>query len=56
MKNSVSKRIRITKTGKLMRRAMVLGHSRANKSTTQMKRKKVMRGLAVQKSFIKAFV
>ncbi len=43
--NSVRKRIRITKTGKIRRRAMALGHSRSNKRTTQMKRKKLSRGI-----------
>ncbi len=40
MKKSVSKRIRITKSGKVLRRAMTLGHSRVNKRTVQIKRKK----------------
>lgn len=44
---SVSKRIRITKTGKVIRRPMGLGHSRSNKSSTQMGRKKLNRTLAV---------
>ena len=42
---SVQKRIRVTRSGKVMRRAMALGHSRANKNSTQMKRKKGARGL-----------
>ncbi|MCL4391885.1 hypothetical protein M1413_00960 [Patescibacteria group bacterium] len=45
MKKSVSKRIRITKSGKVLRRAMALGHSRANKRTVQIKRKKNARTL-----------
>lgn len=42
---SISKRIRITKRGKVQRRAMILGHSRANKSGRQLNRKKLSRGL-----------
>ena len=45
MKKSVSKRIKITKSGKILRRAMALGHSRANKRTAQIKRKKNARTL-----------
>ncbi len=45
MKKSISKRIHITKTGKVRRRAMTLGHSRINKRTTQIKRKKNTRSL-----------
>ncbi|MFH1193324.1 MAG: hypothetical protein V1656_03380 [Candidatus Jorgensenbacteria bacterium] len=44
-RNSFTKRIRITKQGKVLRRAMTLGHSRGNKSGTQLIRKKKMRGL-----------
>ncbi len=32
MKNSVAERIRVTKTGKLLRRRMAQGHFRARKS------------------------
>lgn len=53
MKKSISKRVKITKTGKILRRAMSLGHSRANKSTTQMKRKKGQRSLAIHVNKIK---
>lgn len=38
-KDSILDRIRITKTGKLMRRNMGLGHFRAKKSGKQMRRK-----------------
>ncbi len=48
MKKSISKRVRITKSGKILRRAMSLGHSRANKSTAQMKRKKGARLLDIK--------
>ena len=44
-KKSVSKRIKITKSGKVLRRAMALGHSRVNKRTVQIKRKKNARTL-----------
>jgi len=44
-RKSFTKRIRITKQGKVCRRAMTLGHSRANKSGRQLTRKKKMRGL-----------
>ncbi len=40
MKKSFKKRIRVTKTGKVIRRQMGLGHSRAKKSRTTMQRKK----------------
>lgn len=44
-RKSVRDRIRVTKRGKVMRRAMALGHSRGNKSSSQMGRKKLSRGL-----------
>ncbi len=50
MKKSISSRIRITKTGKVLRRAMGQGHCRAKKRTTQMKRKKSLRGIKVGKN------
>ncbi len=43
---SIVKRVRITKNKKILRRALTLGHSRGNKNTTQMKRKKQFRGVA----------
>lgn len=39
MKNSVSNRIKITKTGKILRRKMAQDHFRAKKSGKQMSRK-----------------
>lgn len=42
---SISKRIRVTKNGKVVRRAMGLGHSRANKSQQQIRRRQKSRGL-----------
>ncbi len=52
---SITKRIRITKKGKVVRRAMALGHSRVNKSTSQMKRKKLSRGLENSTELIKKY-
>jgi len=49
MKKSFSKRIKITGTGKILRRAMGQGHFRAKKSTTQRKRRKGMRSVYGQK-------
>lgn len=39
MKTSISNRIRVTKTGKLIRRKMGLGHNRAKRSGQQANRK-----------------
>ncbi|MFH0806607.1 MAG: bL35 family ribosomal protein [Candidatus Brennerbacteria bacterium] len=44
-RKSVRDRVRVTKNGKVMRRAMALGHSRGNKSSKQMRRKSLARGL-----------
>ncbi|MBI2024972.1 MAG: 50S ribosomal protein L35 [Candidatus Harrisonbacteria bacterium] len=38
VKNSISSRIKVTKTGKLMRRKMGQGHFRAKKSGTVLNR------------------
>ena len=38
-KKSYTKRFKVTKTGKLMRRKQGQGHSRANKSRTVIRRK-----------------
>ncbi|MEK7634447.1 MAG: 50S ribosomal protein L35 [Patescibacteria group bacterium] len=40
MKKSISKRIKITGTGKILRRAMGQCHFRAKKSSSQLGRKK----------------
>ena len=40
MKKSISKRIRITRTGKIMRRRMGQGHFRAGKTGTSIQRKR----------------
>ncbi len=53
---SIQKRLRITKSGKVMRRAPALGHSRGNKNTAQMKRKKNSRGLNLPTEKIKRYL
>ena len=45
MKKSVTKRIRITKTGKLIRRKMAQDHFRAKKSGKQIQNKRDIRFL-----------
>ncbi|MEK7465524.1 MAG: hypothetical protein AAB631_01985 [Patescibacteria group bacterium] len=47
MNKSIKKRITITSTGKIRRRAMALGHSRTNKNSRQMQRKKNTRGIDI---------
>ena len=56
MKKSISSRIKITKTGKILRRTMGQCHFRAKKSTTQIKRKKSNRGLNASKKLIKKYL
>lgn len=46
MKKAVSTRIRITKTGKVLRRKMAQGHFRANKSGKQIRSKRGGLGIA----------
>ncbi|MDP3052343.1 MAG: hypothetical protein Q8N22_00050 [bacterium] len=53
MRKSLSKRIRITKRGKIIRKAMGQGHCRAKKSNTQIKRRKKPRGILHGDKFIK---
>ncbi len=53
---SVQKRVRITKSGKVLRRAPALGHARGNKNTTQLKRKKNARGLNLPMEKIKQYL
>ncbi len=51
-KKSFVTRFKVTATGKLLRRAMGLGHSRAKKSGVQMRRKENQRtlgGIAMKK-------
>ena len=45
MRKSVSKRIRITKNGKIVRRSMAIDHFRTRKSTKNLKRKSKTMGL-----------
>lgn len=47
-KKSVIQRIRITRKGKVLRRAMALSHCRANKTSIQQMRKQRMRVLLVK--------
>ncbi|MEK7657715.1 MAG: hypothetical protein AAB366_00800 [Patescibacteria group bacterium] len=49
MKKSISNRIKITKTGKVLRRTMGIGHCRAKKRSAQIQRKKCFRGINVGK-------
>lgn len=42
MKSSVSKKFKITKTGKILHRKMGLSHFRAKKSGKQLRRKKAL--------------
>ncbi len=44
-KNSIKSRLRVTRTGKVVRRSMGLGHSRSNKSGTQAGRRRKNRTL-----------
>ncbi len=52
---SVSKRVKVKKSGKILRRSTSLGHSRANKNTVQMKRKKNERDLYISTKKIKRY-
>jgi ribosomal protein L35 len=45
MQKSFSSRLKVTKRGKVQRRATTLGHSRMNKSGTQLRRKRGLRGI-----------
>lgn len=57
MKKSVSKRIKLTKTGKVLRRAMGQCHFRSKKRTTQLKRKKIDRKISdLSKKIIKKYL
>jgi|YNPMSStandDraft_1061717.scaffolds.fasta_scaffold109424_2 hypothetical protein len=47
MKKTLKTRIKITKSGKKLRRAPTLGHSRANKRQVQIKRKKNLREIKI---------
>ncbi len=54
LKKSVQKRIRVTRTGKLIRRKMAQDHFRANKSSRQIRGKRG--GLKVKSSDYKNII
>jgi ribosomal protein L35 len=56
MKKAVSNRIKITKTGKILRRKMGQSHFLAKKRGIQIKRKKLLRGLSFGKKVIKRYL
>lgn len=56
MKKSVTKRIKRTKTGKVRRRAMALGHNRNNKTKIQKLRKKSERPLSIKSKTLKRYL
>ncbi len=43
MKQAIKNRIRVTKTGKIMRRAMGIGHSKTRKNSVATRRKRLQR-------------
>ncbi|MBI2515065.1 50S ribosomal protein L35 [Candidatus Wolfebacteria bacterium] len=47
MRKFISDRFKVTRTGKILRRAMAQGHFLAKKRTQQVKRKKGLRTLEV---------
>ena len=47
MRKFISDRFKVTRTGKILRRAMAQGHFLAKKRTQQIKRKKGLRTLEV---------
>jgi ribosomal protein L35 len=55
-KKSILQRIKITKSGKVLRRAGGLSHSRANKRSVEMQRKQRQRGLHINKKEIKRYL
>ncbi|MGC9602995.1 MAG: hypothetical protein ABSF47_00805 [Minisyncoccia bacterium] len=55
MHKSVSKRIKVKKSGKILHRATTLGHSRANKNSIQMQRKKIQRDLDIHVKKVKTY-
>lgn len=56
MQKSVAKRIVVTKRGKVRRRAMSLGHNKANKRRVQQQRKRKPRGLVISKKTISKYL
>lgn len=55
MRKSISDRIKITKTGKILRRAMAQSHFLAKKRSVQIKRKKQLRQLDFGKKIMKKY-
>ena len=55
MKKSVSSRIRITKNGKILRKAMGQSHFRAKKKGVQLNRKKLFRSLSGGKKVVNRY-
>lgn len=51
-KKSITKRIKITKGGKVRRRAMGLGHSKTNKNANQLLRKLEERSFDISQKVI----
>jgi ribosomal protein L35 len=45
MKKSISKRIKVTKNGKMVRRAMATGHSRTRKNAKRIRQQRNTRGI-----------
>ena len=57
MKKSISTRFKVTKTGKVLRRAMGQCHFRAKKRTTQIKRRKLNRKINdLNKKIVKKYL
>lgn len=57
MKKSISNRIRVTKKGKVLRRAMGQCHFRSKKRTIQIKRRKTVRGITdLNKKIVKKYL
>jgi len=56
MAKSVTQRVKITKRGKVIRRAMVLGHSKINKSQIQILRKRKSRGLNIPEKVLRKYL
>jgi len=55
-RKSITKRIRITKKGKLARRARGLSHTRTNKKTNQLMRRRGGRNLVMSAKNINKFL
>jgi hypothetical protein len=56
MKKFLRERLKITKNKKILRRATTLGHSRANKTTKELKRKKHLRELKIRMKKLKTAI